>query len=117
MRVFGNLMNRIEETVAPAVPVVGMGATILMFSDRHAATVIEVSADKKTIVIQQDKAVRTDKNGMSESQDYRFEPNTNGPTTTYTLRKNGTFVTKGSGMRNGGIVRIGSRSEYRDFSF
>jgi hypothetical protein len=42
MRVFGNLMNRIAETAKPPVPEVGMGATILMYSDRHAATVIEI---------------------------------------------------------------------------
>jgi hypothetical protein len=122
MRVFGNLMNRIEETAAPLRPVVGMGATILMFSDRHAATITSVASTKegempKWITIQQDKAIRTDKNGMSESQEYRYEPNTAASVETYTYRRNGTYVVKGSGMRQGTIVRVGSRNEYHDFSF
>ena len=46
MRVFGNLMNRIAESCKQAVPEVGMGATITMHSDRHAATIIGVEVFK-----------------------------------------------------------------------
>jgi hypothetical protein len=110
-------MNRIAETVRPVVPTVGMGATILMFSDRHAATVIDVGPKAKWITIQEDKAIRTDKNGMSESQDYRYEPNPAAAVQTFTLRKNGTYVSQGSSMRSGTIVRVGARDNYHDFSF
>lgn len=123
MRVFGNLMNRIAETVKPLVPEVGMGATILMYSDRHAATVIEIldvrmiSKQPTKIIVQQDRAIRTDSNGQSEAQEYRFEPDANGRKYTFTLRKNGTYVEAGASMRNGTIVRLGERDSYHDYSF
>jgi hypothetical protein len=117
MRVFGNLTNRIIETVKPAKPEVGMGATIIYFSDRTAATIVEVSENGKTIKVQADKAIRTDSNGQSDSQDYRYERNPKGKIETATLRKNGTFVIQGKAMRNGTIVRVGERDEYYDYSF
>jgi hypothetical protein len=117
MRVYGNLINRIQETAAPKKPEVGMGATILMWSDRHAATIVEVSKDGKRVVIQEDNAVRTDKNGMSECQDYTYSPNPNAAKQVFTLRKNGTYVQEGSSMRSGTIIRIGERDSYHDFSF
>lgn len=53
-------------------PFVGMGVTILHWTDRSAGTV--VAYDGKTMTIQGDKAVRTDKLGMSDAQSYRYEP-------------------------------------------
>ena len=113
----GSLINHIYSGDRDSEPVVGMGATILMWSDRHAATVVEVSADKKRVVIQRDNAKRTDKNGMSESQTYEFTPDPEARRETYTLRKNGAWVIKGGGLKNGGRIKLGARSEYRDFSF
>lgn len=116
MRVFGNIMNRIAETIPPVKPEVGMGATVLMFSDRHAATIVSVETPK-CIIIQHDIATRTDKNGLSEDQSYTFAPNRNANPETYTLRKNGTWVKEGESMSQGTILRIGTRDEYRDPSF
>lgn len=116
MRVFGNLMNRVAETVQPKTPEVGMGCTILMFSDRHAATIVQVITPKK-IVIQEDKATRTDTNGMSESQSYAYSANPTGHKHEVTLRKNGTWVIAGDSMRSGTILQIGERDEYYDYSF
>lgn len=117
MRVFGNLMNRVAETVKPQAPTVGMGATIIYYSDRAAATIIEVNAAGSQIKIQRDKAIRTDGNKMSDSQSYRYEADPNGEIRTATLRKNGTFVMQKEQMRNGTIVRVGERSEYYDYGF
>jgi len=108
-------INLLMSQSKDALPAVGMGATILMWSDRHAATIVEVSANLKTIVIQQDNAKRTDNNGMSESQTYEYSPNTDAPRRTYTLRKNGKYVEKGSPM-NGLPLAIGYRREYYDYS-
>jgi hypothetical protein len=116
MRVFGNLMNRIAEDVKPHVPQVGMGCTILMYSDRHAATIVQVLSPNK-IVIQEDTATRTDTNGMSEAQSYSYTANQNGAKHTVTLRKHGRWVMAGQSMRSGAVVRIGERSEYHDYSF
>lgn len=112
MRVFGNLNNRLMENIAPAVPEVGMGATILSFSDRHAATVVEILTPKK-VVIQRDNAKRTDSNGMSESQDYEFTPDPNGAKIIITLRKNGRWLEQ----KGSTVVNLGRRSAYHDFSF
>ena len=52
-------------------PVVGMGATILMWTDRHAATIVKVTPC--TIHVKRDKAIRVDGGGMTEMQKYRYE--------------------------------------------
>ena len=49
-------------------------------------------------------------NGMSESQNYRYEPNTNGRTWTFRLTAKG-WRSKGA------AVLIGYRRAYHDYSF
>lgn len=110
----GSLMNRIAENSTPAVPVVGMGATQIMYSDRHAFTVIAVAANGKSCTVQADTATRTDGNGMSDSQAYTFAPNPEGATYDLRLNKKGQWAVKGS---PGQIFGMGYRSEYHDFSF
>lgn len=116
MRVFGNLMNRIEEQVAPMVPEIGMGATILMFSDQYPATVVQIVSPKK-IAIQEDTATRVDKNGPSEEQEWSFMPNLKAPVKYVTLRKTGVWMLEGTSLRGGTVVRIGRRNKYYDFGF
>jgi len=99
------------------VPEVGMGVTIICFSDREAATVIEVSKDKKTVIIQEDTAERIDKNGMCEHQEYVFTPNPSARKEVYRLRKNGRWVVKGGSMKNGQCILLGSRDKYYDYNF
>jgi len=98
-------------------PKVGDGATILGWTDRHAATVIEVSKSGKTVVAQRDTARRIDKNGMSDCQDYECTPNPNGCRQTFTLRANGAWVERGQPMRGGARLSVGERRPYFDFSF
>lgn len=92
-------------------PEVGMGATIYHWSDRTAATIIQVSG--KRIVLQEDSAIRTDKNGMSESQSYDYSPDPNGRLWFATLRKDGNWKVSKSTE----IVGIGHRRQYHDYSF
>lgn len=94
-------------------PEIGMGATILMYSDRHAATIIDIHPNGKRIVIQEDTATRTDNNGISESQAYTYTPNPNGETHTVSLRKDGSWRISKSKTQ----VGIGYRREYYDYSF
>lgn len=77
------------------VPVVGMGVTEGIGSDRYAYTIIEVRRDGKELVIQRDNATRTDTNGLSESQTYICTPNPEGMTRVIVLRK-GNYHLKGS---------------------
>lgn len=100
-----------------ALPKVGDGATQLLYSDRHAFTVIAVHTSKSgktvTLTVQQDDATRTDNNGMSESQEYTFTKNSG--LAAYRIRQS-----KDGGWKEvGGSTRfiVGSRDEYHDFSF
>ena len=113
MRVYGNLMNRIMEDAKQATPEVGMGATVTMHSDRQAGTIVGIDLFKSGPV-QEDDAKRTDKNGMSESQDYEYTVNTNNPIRSFNRRKDGSFTEVGS--KYTGLI-VGTRDKYYDFSF
>ena len=94
-----------------------MGATMLYWSDRNACTITAVSPSGKSIEVKQDIATRIDKNGMSDSQEYSYEPNRNAKPLTFTLRKNGKWVQKGSPMNAGTHLLVGKRDQYYDYSF
>lgn len=123
---YGSFQNQImANTVSGSKIEVGMGATILMWSDRHAATVIEW--DGKTIVVQSDIAKRVDRNGMSELQDYAYEPDPNGAKYTFKLDRAGGWRAMESdpvtgrpkmAAKGGGYgLQLGHRNHYHDFSF
>lgn len=97
-------------------PVLGMGATICLWSDRHACTVVYVGKTGKLVQVQYDKAIRTDSNGMSDSQQYRYQRDPDGIVETYTLRKNGAWVRQGDPM-SGTRLSLGVRRSYHDYSF
>jgi hypothetical protein len=93
---------------------VGMGATILGWTDRKAVTIVAVSKSGRRIMVQRDKAIRVDANGMSEAQDYRYEQDKDGRTEEYSLRKDGAWRPVGG---SSGQLFIGERDEYYDYSF
>jgi hypothetical protein len=111
----GSLHNHIISGSNMSEPQVGMGATILYWTDRNAATITEVGKSGKIVRVVEDVAIRTDENGMSDSQTYRYEPGTGSPRT-FTLRKNGAWVEQGSSMK-GTRLAIGARRHYYDYSF
>ncbi len=107
---YGSLINHLHSNGAGDVAVkVGDGATELMWTDRHAYTVVAVKS-AKTIVVQRDKVKRTDTNGMSECQSYAYESDPNGELVTLRMTKRGWSY-------KGRKFRIGARDEYHDFSF
>ena len=109
---YGSLTNRLNGRQASDEIRVGVGATIYMYSDRIACTVIEIKS-KCRAIIQRDKAIRIDKTGAySESQEYRFERNENGMQYEIYCR-NGIWRVKDSKER----VVIGRRDEYYDYTF
>jgi hypothetical protein len=120
---YGNVINRIMEDYGKADIQIGDGATLLMWSDRHAYTIIEVEryvtgariGEIKAVVAQQDKATRLDGLGMSDSQSYTYQPNPNAEKERFTLRKDGRFRKVGS--VNSSVLAIGERREYYDYSF
>ena len=113
----GSFINAVTSQT-PNTPKVGDGATVLFWTDREAATVVAVSKNGKEVTTQDDTAIRTDMGGpFTEDQSYNFEANPNGTLREWTLRKNGCWVAKGSGMKNGMRCRMGSRNKYRDPCF
>lgn len=80
---FGSVSNWISSRswYKPEALTIGNGATIYWWSDRHGGTLIDVITKKngrRYIVVQEDHAKRTDKNGFSESQTYEYTPNPQG---------------------------------------
>lgn len=119
---FGSLINHLTAGPSLVDPIVGEGATILGWSDRRPATV--VSWNGKRVGVQEDNAVRTDKNGMSEDQDYTFTPNVDAPVRFFQRDRSGCWKqvmyneeTKRWKMVGGGGLAVGYRSKYYDFSF
>ncbi len=92
------------------VGMVGMGATIVMWSDRHAATIVKVT--RTQIHVQQDNARRIDGNGVSIYQEYEYTPNPKAKIIVYRKTKRGYRETGG-----GSWLRIGEREEYYDPDF
>lgn len=115
MRLFGNILNRIAETVNKT-PEVGMGATINMHSDRHAATIIAVLSPTR-IQVQEDKAKLVGGSRDSEYQEYEFTPNPKSKVTTFSKRKNGLWIEEKDDQQSGTSLTIGERDEYYDPSF
>jgi len=112
----GSLQNLLMGS-GTATPKIGDGATVICWTDRHAATVIAVSKSGKSVSVQRDTARRIDTRGMSDMQEYECTPNPNGCRETFTLRANGAWVQKGQSMRGGSRLSIGERRPYFDFSF
>lgn len=124
----GSLVNHLHArgVKGQPTPEVGMAATMLSYSDRHAATIsqVETIRGKLYITVQEDTAVRVDKNGFSECQDYEYSPNPNGRTETFRQDAQGMWERVYKNPETGrwkksqcGGLRIGHRESYHDFSF
>jgi hypothetical protein len=113
----GSLANHVISTDRNrAAPVIGMGATILLWTDRHACTIVAVDPMRRWVDIQRDHAKRVDSNGMSDSQKYTYERNPNATIERFTLRNDGRYVRKGD-AKSGTGLSIGNRQEFYDHSF
>lgn len=98
-------------------PEVGMGATGGAGSDCYPFTIVEV-VSPKTIVVQADSAVMNSKGDYFGNQIWDITPNPNGGKETYTLRKNGRWILKGSPMTDHWSgISIGHRRRYEDPHF
>lgn len=105
----GSLVNSILIESFPKEVKINIGATECLFTDRRAGTIIEVLKNK--IIFQYDDAVRIDKNGMSEVQEYRYSTNNNNEKKIFKLTK------KGWKSKSGTYLAIGYKDEYYDYSF
>jgi hypothetical protein len=90
-----------------------MGATRGIGSDRTACTVVAVSKNGHKITTRDDRATRTDNNGMSECQEYRYERDPGGAEHTWYRDSAGKYGNK----TRGGRLGLGHRRSYHDYSF
>lgn len=109
----GNLVSWMMAGTGQKAPEVGMGCTILMYKDRHAATVVEINKSGKRIVIQYDKATRTDKNGMSETQYYDYERDPSAAKLIFRRTKDNRWKE----LKGSTYLLIGERDKFYDFTF
>ncbi len=109
---YGSMINHLMSAPTTYVPQVGDGATLLSWSDRHPYTIVAVRNERR-VIVQADRATRTDTNGMSECQTYRFERDHDAPLVTLTKRKSGKWQRLGESE----TFLLGHRSKYHDFSF
>lgn len=123
----GSLFNHImaNNSIKEIVPG-ETGATLLSWSDRAAATVIEVftKGSFDYVTVQRDIAKRVDNNGMSDCQTYEYTRDPEGSTSTFRIGKSGKFEQVALNEETGrykklnyGGLMIGDRREYYDFSF
>lgn len=109
--------------LTPANAKVGDGATVKLWSDRHAGTIIKVT--KKTITIQRDKATLDPSfkpewipGGFAghctnqDEQTYTYERNEKGET--YTLRWSKKYNRYG---QPGNLIALKGRREFYDYNF
>ena len=94
-------------------PSVGMGVTISTMVDRYPGTIIAVSPSGAKVTVREDKAIRTDDNGMSQCQSYRFERDPEGCVHTFHRQGDGTYKSNGDARR----LFVGDRGAYRCFEF
>lgn len=113
MKAYGSLVNRLSEDSQSATPVVGMGATCMSYSDRHAYTIVRVEGKK--LWATPDIAVRTDSFGMSDAQSYSYTTDSTATECLFTLRKDGRWH-EGRSL-SGRVLCIGHRDQYHDYSF
>lgn len=113
-KLYGSVTNRFEERQNFPMPVVGMGATELMWSDRHAYTIVRVFSPTK-IWVQQDKAIVVKGSIHDGSAVYVFEEDPSRPEKLVTFRKDGKWHE--GGTIKGTPFAIGYRDEYYDPTF
>ncbi len=123
----GSLVNNIlsRSVIGEPEPEIGMGATLLSWTDRNPATIVSVFTKGKTLYIgvNEDDAVRTDSNGYSESQSYEFSFNTSVYVQYYRKNAKGTWESvyinpeTGRFVKGCGSISIGRRDKYWDPSF
>lgn len=99
------------EDLDPIFPYAGMPATVRIGSDRYAGTVAQVSRSGYKLVVQLDKATRTDTNGMSDSQVYTYERDPKGLRHTFYRNLHG----YSNPMRE--TLWLGTRESFHDYSF
>lgn len=127
----GSVINHLysRATIGQPEPIEGMGATILLWSDRHAATITKVTpATGKRysfhIEVQEDRSTVVNGGAHDGSAEYAYERNPQAYVQHFAQRRDtGEWVAMRKNdagrlvLSNTRGLRIGEREEYRDPSF
>lgn len=125
---YGSLQNRLSEraVIGQPVPMIGMGATVFMYSDRHACTIVEVinlPGGRYRVGVQRDNAKVIKGSCMDGSAEYEYSPNAEAGINYFQTDKEGrwTEVYKscetGRWKKASSGLAIGYRNEHYDPSF
>lgn len=123
--VTNHLLSR--ATIGQPEPTVGMGATILMWTDRRAATITAITETKRgrVLTVQYDKVKVISGSVQDGSAAYEYTPDSNGRIRHFRW-ENDSWIEVLLGIRAGTFkkipgggrgLRIGQRDEYCDPSF
>ena len=116
MKIYGNIINRLKEDFKSITPEIGMGATMILWSDRIPFTIHKVEGKK--LWASMDNAKMTEGNMQSEKQVYIYSNlNKDKPErwVLFTFRKDGRWH-RGTTLQ-GSVLVIGNRERYDDPSF
>lgn len=118
MKLFGSLTNRIMESSKSPTPEVGMGATEILWSDRHAYTVVRVVSPKLIELVRDEYEITNgdEVRAGKASPAYSYRPGNPAHVVRASLRKNGAWVRVGDSL-DGVNYLLGHREEYRDPHF
>jgi hypothetical protein len=117
-----NIMH--AAVVGAPKPVVGMGVTVLMWSDRHAGTIVEVVSDKEIVFTEDDTVADKTKDCQMGHQNWIHTPDPNGPRRVAKMGKDGRwYVARETPTGRMSISKkctplaVGYKEHYYDWSF
>jgi hypothetical protein len=105
----------LEKTILDYAPVVGLGVTVQIGSDRYAGTIVKVSPSGHKFEFQRDRAKPTKNSNYYGTQRHIFVPDESAEIEVATRRKDGRYRLKG--CDNYGTVYVGKRDAYTDPHF
>ena len=118
-----SLINHIMANGSTKTVAIGDPATLLSWTDRRPATVVDQFKKGKYfyIVVQEDKAEHIGEKCMSDQQEYEYSRNPEGSKTTWRIDSGFKRVIKSESGRyklaNVGGLMVGRREKYHDHSF
>ena len=96
---------------------IGTPCTINYWSDREPAEVIEVRDNGKSLIVRRMDYKCISGSAHDGSAEYEYFSDEEGLVETYTLRKNGRYIAKGQGSKNGTSLSVGFARRYYDPHF
>lgn len=113
-----SLIETVTSTPKPIKPELGMGVTMVtgLGGLYRPMTIIAIRRNGREIDVQFDKVIHITTGGWTDNGEKEFEPDPNGAVHTVTLRKDGTWIAKGTEMVwYATRYRLGFRRDWTDY--